>query len=461
MGRIKRDARIDTRTQRAKLAARSEPYWTSLEPRRHLGFRKGAKGAGMWVAKLYDPELKPDTQQRTLGVADDLAEADGRDILSFAQAQAVARKWIEDRKRLAELEANGEIQHTGPYTVSDAMTDYLKDAELRGMKSLHEARTTIKAHILPELGAVQVSKLSRRRIQEWHLALAARPRRKAGKLRDATAFLEGPRTEDEKRARKATANRILATLKAALNHAYKEDRITGLTPWREAGPFKAVTSARTRFLSANEQRRLISACEAEFRDLVVAALMTGCRYGELTRLRMRDFDELKGQVFVAPGKTSKSRWVVLTPEGAKWFQAKIAGQPGEALLLTRGVVRRTTRAETLDEGAWGSHDQKPLMDRACETACLERLTFHELRHTYASALVNKGMPLLQVAALLGHSDTRMVERHYGHLCPRALEEAVRQYGQSIGLEPYQHIQTLAIQASSRSAPEEYQSASLI
>ncbi|NTV73497.1 MAG: tyrosine-type recombinase/integrase [Holophaga sp.] len=61
---------------------------------------------------------------------------------------------------------------------------------------------------------------------------------------------------------------------------------------------------------------------------------------------------------------------------------------------------------------------------AYTTAGLEPLTFHELRHTYASALINRGVPLVFVAQQLGHADTRMVEEHYGHLCETAKRDAI-------------------------------------
>ena len=53
------------------------------------------------------------------------------------------------------------------------------------------------------------------------------------------------------------------------------------------------------------------------------------------------------------------------------------------------------------------------------------MTFHELRHTYASMLVNSGFALKVVADQLGHKDTRMVEEHYGHLCETAKREMIR------------------------------------
>jgi integrase len=73
------------------------------------------------------------------------------------------------------------------------------------------------------------------------------------------------------------------------------------------------------------------------------------------------------------------------------------------------------------------------MAAACEAAGLTLLSFHELRHTYASGLVNAGMPPIYVAAQLGHSDTRMVERYYRHLAPTALSEAVRAFSPKLGI----------------------------
>jgi integrase len=65
------------------------------------------------------------------------------------------------------------------------------------------------------------------------------------------------------------------------------------------------------------------------------------------------------------------------------------------------------------------------MERAYKAAKIDHLTFHGLRHTYASRLVMKGVPLHVIAAQLGHSDTRMVEKHYGHLAPNYVADTVR------------------------------------
>ena len=91
-----------------------------------------------------------------------------------------------------------------------------------------------------------------------------------------------------------SANRCLAWLKAALNHAWREKKQTGVETndeWSRVQPFPGVDVARARYLSPAECKRLINACEGDFRTLVHAALLTGARYGELARLRVADFND--------------------------------------------------------------------------------------------------------------------------------------------------------------------------
>ena len=87
-----------------------------------------------------------------------------------------------------------------------------------------------------------------------------------------------------------------------------------------------------------------------------------------------------------------------------------------------------------------SEQQRPFL-AACETAQLADIRFHGLRHTYASRLVMKGAPLAVVAAQLGHSDTRMVEKHYGHLAPNYVRDTVRSLYSQMGLDASANVVT--------------------
>jgi integrase len=70
------------------------------------------------------------------------------------------------------------------------------------------------------------------------------------------------------------------------------------------------------------------------------------------------------------------------------------------------------------------------------------INFHGLRHTWASHAVMNGMPLMVVAKNLGHSDTRMVEKHYGHLAPSFISDAVRAHAPRFGIPPGNNVKKL-------------------
>jgi integrase len=199
-----------------------------------------------------------------------------------------------------------------------------------------------------------------------------------------------------------------------------------------------------RYLTIAEQRKLVEACEPDFRALVQAALFSGARYGELTRLRVQDFNARNVSLYIEFSKSGKSRHVYLTEEAQAWFCQIVEGRDSCELLLTRGKVLRTKRKGVVEDKGWAPYDQVYCMNQACEAAKLPPFTFHELRHTYASALVNHGVPLAYVAAQLGHSDTRMVERYYGHLSPNAQADSVRSLAPKLGISEAPKVQALKI-----------------
>src|SRR6516165_4882487 len=96
MARTKPNPKIDTRTARLRLAIRAEPYWTVISAGCALGYRRGAK-VGTWIAKFRDDEGRRHLE--ALGAADDVRDADGLTVFSFAQAQTKARDWFQKKAR--------------------------------------------------------------------------------------------------------------------------------------------------------------------------------------------------------------------------------------------------------------------------------------------------------------------------------------------------------------------------
>jgi integrase len=301
-------------------------------------------------------------------------------------------------------------------------------------------------HILPELGPLEVAKLTRNRLEKWQAAVAASPalaRPRPGAEKPNLRYKDA--SQEHQRARKDTSNRVLTVLKAALNLALARRRVTGSgEAWRETKAFKGVGQARTRFLDVADQVRIVNACPPDFRRLVRAALFTGGRYGELARAMVQDFNPTAGTLFLVGKGTGegKPRQVVLTEEGQAFFLDMTAGKPAGELIFQRDKVERRAREES--GSGWAHGDQSRFMAEACTAAGLAPLTFHELRHTYASMLVNKGVPLAYVAAQLGHSGTRMVEQHYGHLAPNAMAESIRTLAPLLGITDDPKVAALKI-----------------
>jgi integrase len=83
-------------------------------------------------------------------------------------------------------------------------------------------------------------------------------------------------------------------LKVALNRAFHADRVLSDSAWRKVKPVRKVDEAVVRYLRAAEARRVVRACPEDFRKLVQAALVTGCRYSELARLKCGNFNRDRG-----------------------------------------------------------------------------------------------------------------------------------------------------------------------
>jgi len=432
MARTKQDAQLKDRTARAKLKPQKEPCWLVLEKGRSLGYRKGKKG-GEWFARYYDPLLKPSKIYQALGSADDHADPDGTMVLSFPQAQAAARAWFA----VAYHQATGETIKSGVFTVADAVAIYLVDRKRQGAKTADRMSYDFNAHVLPALGDIAIERLTRRRIEDWLVTVAESPIRRRGKEGKA------PDTDSEKRSRKATANRVWTLLRAALNHAAQEKGYSD-DGWAGVRAFRGTQVARIRFLSVEDQVRLVNVCPSDdFRALIRAALFTGAREGELARLAARDFDATQGSLFIEFSKSGPSRHITLTAEGTAFFTERSAGLEPTDVLFPRETYDRKDKKS---RGTWSRPELSRMMRKACELAKLDLLTFHELRHTYASGLVNSGVPLVFVAQQLGHRDTRMVEKHYGHLCQNAKADAVRKLAPALGIHtPGTVIEALKIQ----------------
>jgi integrase len=206
----------------------------------------------------------------------------------------------------------------------------------------------------------------------------------------------------------ATVNRYIACLSAALSFAMKERQLIDRNPVSNISR-KKEPRGRTRFLSDEERAALLDACAQSawepLRTLVLLAITTGARKGELTGLRWADVDLKKGRALLRETKNDEQRVL------------PIAGQALEALRELR--LRNSARSEYVFPQPSGLPGPYVHFDAhwyaALETAGIGAgFHFHDLRHTCASYLARQGCSLLEIANVLGHKTLAMVKR-YAHL----------------------------------------------
>jgi integrase len=354
MPRLVRDARLETRSARARLAPRGKPYWRALGPGLHVGYRKG-KDAGRWVVRWYLGEER--YQVKTLpGIADDTADADGSTILDYAGAVAKAR-----------------ALHAAPtsiLTVRQACESYV--AYLRAERRTgDDTERRLALHVLTgSLADRKISELTKTDLENWKRGMVRRD----------------PGDSEVERRSQDTANRLLTMLKAALSRAFAEEanHIPNDAAWRRVKPFHDVARPRKLALDAAQRQRLINATSGAFRNLVIATLYSGSRPapGEVAQAHVRDFHPELGVIHIRRSKTGP-RDVPLSDEGVSWFKTIAAGRHPDALLLPK------------DDGtAWGYNHQIRPMRHAVERAKLPKeTTLYTLRHSFASEHIMRGTDL--------------------------------------------------------------------
>jgi integrase len=205
----------------------------------------------------------------------------------------------------------------------------------------------------------------------------------------------------------ATVNRYIAALSHALSFGVKDRGVLDRNPVSDIRR-KKEPRGRTRFLSDEERTELLKACAKSvwqpLRTLVLLAITTGARKGELTGLKWADVDLKKGRALVHETKNDEPRTLPL------------AGQVLEALRDLK--LMDSARSEHVFPQPSGLPGPYEHFDThwyaALEEAGIADFHFHDLRHTTASMLAAQGASLLEIADVLGHKTLAMVKR-YSHL----------------------------------------------
>jgi integrase len=208
-------------------------------------------------------------------------------------------------------------------------------------------------------------------------------------------------------------NSLISILRGAFGLAWENGEIDNDRPQRCLHHLPNIDRPRTVFLSREECAELVDASRPDLRQLILAALYTGCRVQELTNLRVRDVAREGFGIYVSPSKNYRPRFVFLPDEGMAFFLSACAGkQPDDHVLVNADGRQWSERYKHLFRG---------LIEK---TGLPPETVFHSLRHTYASQLVQAGVSLSIVAKQLGHASIWTVDKIYGHLAPQQVETEI-------------------------------------
>ena len=291
------------------------------------------------------------------------------------------------KTELARTRWLGTPTPDGDYTVAKLVAHYVKTATRRKSVSSQERDRLILTRFVTRWGNLLLKDLTTLQIEEYVAERLAQ-----------VSF--------------ATLSKELGILKAAFGCAVRWG-------WVSRTPFVGIVlnqegTPRTRWLSDEEETRLLEHCPASLRDIVMLGLDTGLRPGNLVRFKCA-WVQVGAACLIIPREQTKTKklplTVPLTCRAADIVHRNLARVGSEYLFLSPAG------------DAYTCAEINRALQRAAVKAGVPDLCLYTLRHTFVSRLVQAGVSLPEVAALAGHRDIRMTMR-YAHLAPQHLRNSI-------------------------------------
>jgi len=300
------------------------------------------------------------------------------------------------RKRLLDLEAAG----ISPFRESETIFSCFVERWMKDYVQVRNRHATIRSkwvvlrqHLLPAFGPLPLCAITEERIDQLASALATR------------------------KISPKTINNILSVLRTCLGSAVRWNLLAKVP----AIPMLKVPEFTYKYLSADEVQRLFAATKPGYwRNFIVFLIHTGCRFGEAAAIRWEDF-ELDGPAprvriqrglsvgIVGPTKNGRMRDIPLTADVVRALQS-MPRSDGYVFIRSNGKLPHCANSVKY-------------LHQACDRAGIRRVSWHVLRHTFATELSARRVPLRTLQDLLGHSSIAMTCR-YAHVADKSLREAV-------------------------------------
>ena len=361
---------IRSKTGRAKLAPRIEPYWDSIDTGLSLGYRKMPSGSQTWIGRFTDCDGR---KWKPLGRVSER--------LDYQEAKEAVKKWWRDLEEGVDSTAT---------TVEAACRAYIENRKIKkSEKAGLRADAKFKRLIYgKDLGKKPLDKVRTEHLEKW--------------LHDLVAS----------GIAKQSANRHWTTLVAALNFAVKRRMVSAARQieWKNVERYRGVDKRREIVLDLAQRRKLIAAATGDVKDLIEALTHTGCRPSELVDAKRGDFDQINGVLTVCSGKTGE-RKIPLGAAARKVFERLAKDKLPNAPLLMR-----TSSKTNSWKGGW-HREIRNVVKKAglpAGTRGREGVTLYTLRHSFITTALQEGISVSAVAKLVGTS-AMQIERHYYHL----------------------------------------------
>ena len=278
----------------------------------------------------------------------------------------------------------GEIK-----TLKEMMDKFMQEHAPKVSASMQNSYTASLKHLLPYFGISKLTAITPMTIYQYKVL-----RKSAG-------------------AKPATINRELAMLSKAFNLGMKQ------WEWVKDNPMSRVekekeNNGRDRWLTEDNEKRLLDNSPSWLRDIIAFDLNTGLRQDELLSLQWSRVNLFRRTIIIQESKNGRPRTIPLIQKSLDILteKSKIRNIKND-LVFVNGVGTKIDR-----------HNLRRAFNIAVEKAGIENFHFHDLRHTFATRLTQGGVDLYIISKLLGHQDIRMTQR-YAHHCPESLRMGIQ------------------------------------
>ena len=287
-------------------------------------------------------------------------------------AQALGAKWVEEGFLEKHFGKKPDV------AFSEALLRYAKTHKRDHAKHFNGMTRYVLKRLAERFGHLNISQITYAEVQ---------------------AFLD----ERLETVSLSTAQKDVTILKAILNKACREGLIDSVPPF----PRLKTLKPRQRWLTTAEEDRLVTGAAPHLQPLIRFAVDTGGRLSELLGLDWKEVDMAERRIRFVETKNGEDRTIRLCDRAYETLKKLGPRKQGIVFLFNGKPIKRVQKAFV----------------RARERAGLKDVRFHDLRHTFASRLVQAGIPLYDVMHLTGHKSLAMVQR-YSHLAPDYQTKAI-------------------------------------